>query len=157
MQFKYYKKPHFKQFFFFVLTFRLFSLKTFSTMHRSVLSAIKIVSANSKGVNSKGLHSRWLSVEGSHFIWRLNYYQERDTDITSGIKQNQAKNCVIRCPSRKRNFKNWFIPNIKKPKMHYSLSRKGKEVVSKVNFVIFTVSKIISKNRVATHQERCML
>ena len=40
--------------------------------------------------------------------------------------------------------------------MRYSLSIKGKEVVSKVNFVIFTGNKNISKNRVATYQERCM-
>ena len=41
--------------------------------------------------------------------------------------------------------------------MYYLLSIKGKEVVSKVNFVIFTVSKNISKNHVAMYQERCML
>ena len=41
--------------------------------------------------------------------------------------------------------------------MRYSLSIKRKEVVSKVNFVIFTVNKNISKNRVATYQKRCML
>ena len=40
--------------------------------------------------------------------------------------------------------------------MRYLLSIKGKEVVSKVNFVIFTVNKTISKNRVATYQEQCM-
>ena len=57
------KKPHFKK-----DAFRLFSLKTFSTVHRSILSAIKIVSANSKGINLKGLHSRCLSVEGGHSI-----------------------------------------------------------------------------------------
>ena len=41
--------------------------------------------------------------------------------------------------------------------MRYSLSIKGKEVVSKVNFVIFTANKTISKNRVATYKEQCML
>ena len=37
--------------------------------------------------------------------------------------------------------------------MCYSLSIKRKEVVSKVNFVIFTVNKNISKNRVAMYQK----
>ena len=41
--------------------------------------------------------------------------------------------------------------------MRYSLSIKAKEVVSKVNFVILTVNKNISKNRLAIYQERCML
>ena len=41
------KKPYFKQ-----DAFRFFSLKTFSTVHRSILSAIKIVTVNSKGINS---------------------------------------------------------------------------------------------------------
>ena len=65
MQFKYEtsKKPHFKQ-----DAFRLFSLKTVSIVHRSILSAVKIVSANSKGINLKGLHSRCLSTEGGHSI-----------------------------------------------------------------------------------------
>ena len=53
------KKPHFKE-----DGFCLFSLKTFSTVHCSVLSAIKIVSENSKGINLKRLQSRCLSVEG---------------------------------------------------------------------------------------------
>ena len=77
------KKPHFKQ-----DAFRLFSLKTFSIVHRSILSAIKIVSANSKGVNLKGLHSRCLRVEGSYSIWRLNYYRESNTDKTRVTRQN---------------------------------------------------------------------
>ena len=68
-------KPHFKP-----DAFRLFSLKTFSTVHCWILSAIKIVSANSKGFNLKGLNSRCLHVEGSHSIWRLNYYRESDTE-----------------------------------------------------------------------------
>ena len=41
--------------------------------------------------------------------------------------------------------------------MRYSLSIKGKEAVSKVNSVIFTVNKNISKKRATTYQERCML
>ena len=41
--------------------------------------------------------------------------------------------------------------------MCYSLSIKDKEVVSKVNFVIFTLNKSISKNRAATSQEQHML
>ena len=40
------KKPHFKK-----DAFRFFSLKTFSNAHRSILSAIKIVSADSKEIN----------------------------------------------------------------------------------------------------------
>ena len=40
--------------------------------------------------------------------------------------------------------------------MRYSLYIKDKEVINKVNFVIFTVNKNISKNRVATYQERCI-
>ena len=85
----------------------LFSLKTFSTAHRSVLSAIKIVSANSKEINLKWirLHSTCLSGEGGHFISRSNYNREKDTDKTRDIKQNSIKNCVICCPLRKRNFK----------------------------------------------------
>ena len=38
--------------------------------------------------------------------------------------------------------------------MHFSVTIKSKEVVSKVNFAIFTVNKNIFKNRVATYQER---
>ena len=57
------KKPHFKQ-----DAFRLFSSKTVSIVHRSILSAVKIVSANSKGINLKGLHSMCLSAEGGHSI-----------------------------------------------------------------------------------------
>ena len=41
--------------------------------------------------------------------------------------------------------------------MRYWLSTKSKEVVSKVNFVIFTVNKTISKNRVTMYQKQCML
>ena len=43
------------------------------------------------------------------------------------------------------------MPNINKEKMRYSLSTKGKEVASKVNFVIFNDNKNICKNRVATY------
>ena len=96
------------------------------TVHRSNLSAVKIVSANSEGINLKGIHSRCLSVKGNHSIWRLNYYRESKADKTRGVKQNKTKNCVICCSSRKTNFKNWFITNINKPKMRYSLSIKGK-------------------------------
>ena len=78
------KKPHFKQ-----NAFRLFSLMTFSTVHRSILSAIKIVSANSKGINLKGLHSRCLRVDRSHSIWRLNYYLESDTDKTRVMPEHE--------------------------------------------------------------------
>ena len=63
------KKPYFKQ-----DAFRFFSLKTFSTVHRSILSAIKIITANSKGINLKGFHSRYLSVEEGHSISRSNCY-----------------------------------------------------------------------------------
>lgn len=52
------KKPHFKH-----DAFRIFSLKFFLTVHCSILSAIKIVIANFKGINLKGLHSRCSSVE----------------------------------------------------------------------------------------------
>ena len=45
------------------------------------------------------------------------------------------------------------MPNINKPKIRYSLSIKVKEVVSKVNLVIYIVSKNISKNFAATYQE----
>ena len=55
----------------------------------SILSATKIVSANSKGITLKGLNSRCLSVERGHSIWRRpNYYQECDNDKTRDIKQN---------------------------------------------------------------------
>ena len=89
------------------LSCSLFSLKTFSTVHRSILSAIKIVSANSKEINLKWirLHSTCISGEGGHFISRSNYNREKDTDKTRDIKQNSIKNCVICCPLRKRNFK----------------------------------------------------
>ena len=63
------QKPHFKD-----DAFRVFSLKTFPTVDRRILSAIKIVSANSKAIRLKGLHSRCLTVEGSHSILRSNFY-----------------------------------------------------------------------------------
>ena len=50
------KKPHFYQ-----DAVCLFSYQIFSILHFSILSAIEIVSANSKGINLKGLHSRCLS------------------------------------------------------------------------------------------------
>ena len=50
--YKYRQKPHFKQ-----DAFSLICLKSFSTVHRSIHSAIKNVNANSEGINSKGLYS----------------------------------------------------------------------------------------------------
>ena len=47
------------------------------------------------------------------------------------------------------------MPSINKSKMHYSFAIKGKEVASKVNFMIFTVIKIISKTQATMYQERC--
>ena len=51
------KKPYFKQ-----DGSRLFSLKTFSIVPRSILSAIKTVIAYSKRISLKGLHGRCLTI-----------------------------------------------------------------------------------------------
>ena len=80
--------------------------------------------------------------EATLFEGRIN----TNPDKTTGIKQNFMKRCVVCCPPWKINFKNWFIPTINKPKMCYSLSIKEKEMVSKVDLVIFTVHKSYPKN-----------
>ena len=48
---------------------------------------------------------------------------------------------------KKTNFKNGYIPNIGKPKMSYSFSIKDKEKATKVDFVIFSLEKNMSRKK----------
>ena len=79
---------------------------------------------------------------------------KKSTLIKLVALKNYIKICMICWPLGK-NFKNRYITSVNKQKMNYSLSNKDKQIVSKVDIVIFTVNKNIKKRATTYQDEGC--